>query len=79
MTSGGIEEVSDEGKEDHSIFTYYLIKALKENDKKYLDAGQLFNEFRISVANNSDQTPMLQVIRDTNDEGGQFIFIRRDQ
>lgn len=79
LTSGGIEEVSDEGKDDHSIFTYYLIKALKENDKKYLDAGQLFNEFRISVANNSDQTPMLQVIRDTNDEGGQFIFIRRDQ
>lgn len=79
LTSGGVEEVSDEGKEDHSVFTYYLIKALRENDKKYFDTNQLFNEFRISVANNSDQTPMLQVIRDTNDEGGQFIFIRRDQ
>ncbi len=66
------------GTDNHSIFTYYLIKALKENDKKYFDANQLFNEFRIAVTNNSEQTPMLQVIRDTNDEGGQFIFIRKD-
>lgn len=78
LTSGGVEEVSDAGKDDHSIFTYYLIKALKENDKKYFDANQLFNEFRIAVTNNSEQTPMLQVIRDTNDEGGQFIFIRKE-
>lgn len=77
LTSGGVEEVSDAGKDDHSIFTYYLIKALKENDKKYFDANQLFNEFRIAVTNNSEQTPMLQVIRDANDEGGQFIFIRK--
>jgi hypothetical protein len=79
ITSGGIEEVSDAGKGDHSIFTYYLIKSLKENDKKYFDANQLFNDFRIAVTNNADQTPMLQVIRDTNDEGGQFIFIRKEQ
>ncbi|HAB53007.1 MAG: hypothetical protein A2315_01780 [Ignavibacteria bacterium RIFOXYB2_FULL_35_12] len=79
LTSGGVEEVSDAGKDDHSIFTYYLIKALKENDKKYFDANQLFSEFRIAVTNNSEQTPMLQVIRDANDEGGQFIFIRRER
>ena len=79
LTSGGVEEVSDAGRDDHSIFTYYLIKALQENDKKYFDANQLFNEFRIAVTNNSEQTPMLQVIRDTNDEGGQFIFIRKEQ
>ena len=79
LTSGGVEEVSDAGNEDHSIFTYYLIKALKENDKKYFDANQLFSEFRIAVTNNSEQTPMLQVIRDTNDEGGQFIFIKKDK
>ncbi len=78
LTSGGLEEVMDAGKEGHSIFTYYLIKALKENNKKLLDSGQLFNDFRIAVANNSEQTPLLQVIRDTGDEGGQFIFVRRD-
>ena len=79
LTSGGVEEVSDAGRDDHSIFTYYLIKALQENDKKYFDASQLFGEFRMAVTNNSEQTPMLQVIRDTNDEGGQFIFIRKEK
>lgn len=78
LTSGGIEEVMDDGKDNHSIFTYYLIKALKENKLKYMDANQLFNEFRIAVTNNSEQTPMLQVIRDTDDEGGQFVFIKKD-
>ncbi len=77
LTSGGVEEVADAGMDDHSVFTYYFIKALQENDKKYFDANQLFNEFRIAVTNNSEQTPMLQVIRDTNDEGGQFIFIKK--
>jgi uncharacterized caspase-like protein len=79
LTSGGVEEVMDAGKENHSIFTYYFLKALKDNDKKYLDASQLFNEFRMAVTNNSEQTPMLQVVRDTNDEGGMFIFIKRDK
>jgi hypothetical protein len=78
LTSGGVEEVMDEGKDNHSVFTYYLIKALKENTLKYMDANQLFNEFRIAVTNNSEQTPMLQVIRDTDDEGGQFVFIKKE-
>jgi len=78
LTSGGLEEVMDAGKDGHSIFTYYLIKALKDNSKKLLDAGQLFNDFRIAVTNNSEQTPQLQVIRDTGDEGGQFIFVRKE-
>ncbi|MGE5812666.1 MAG: caspase family protein [Ignavibacteria bacterium] len=78
LTSGGVEEVMDDGKDNHSIFTYYLLKALKENKLKYMDANQLFSEFRIAVTNNSEQTPMLQVIRDTDDEGGQFVFIKKE-
>jgi len=46
---------------------------------KYMDTNQLFNDFRVAVTNNSEQTPMLQVIRDTDDEGGQFIFIKKDK
>ncbi len=77
LTSGGLEEVMDAGKEGHSIFTYYLMKALKENNKKYIDASQLFNEFSVSVTNNSEQTPQLQAVKDANHEGGQFVFIKR--
>jgi hypothetical protein len=79
LTSGGLEEVMDNGKNNHSIFTYYLIKTLTENPNKYMDATQLYNDFKIAVANNSDQTPILQALRDTNDEGGQFVFIRKDK
>ncbi len=79
LTSGGLEEVMDGGKDNHSIFTYYLIKSLMDNQQKYMDATQLYNDFKIAVANNSDQTPILQALRDTNDEGGQFIFIRKDK
>ncbi|MGE5430042.1 MAG: caspase family protein [Syntrophomonadaceae bacterium] len=78
LTSGGVEEVQDNGKDGHSIFTYYLLKALKENKSRYMDASQLYNDLRIGVANNSEQTPMLQVVKDTYDEGGQFIFVLRE-
>jgi hypothetical protein len=79
LTSGGIEEVMDSGRENHSIFTYYLLKALKENKNKYMDTSQLFNEFKVAVTNNSEQTPILQAVKDTNDEGGMFIFVKRDE
>ena len=79
LTSGGLEEVMDDGKDGHSIFSYYLLKALKDNTSKYFDANQLFNEFKIAVANNSNQTPQLQSIRDTKDEGGQFIFLKKEK
>jgi hypothetical protein len=79
ITSGGIEEVMDAGKDNHSIFTYYLLKALKENENKYMDASQLFNDFKVAVSNNSDQTPILQAVKDTNDEGGMFIFVKSEE
>lgn len=79
ITSGSLEEVSDAGKDGHSVFTYYLIKSLKTNDQKYLDASQLFNDFRVAVTNNSEQTPEYQVLRDTNDEGGRFVFVKRSK
>ncbi len=78
LTSGSVEPVMDSGRDNHSIFTYYLLKALKENNRKYFDASQLFNEFRMAVANNSEQTPQLNIVRDTDDEGGQFIFIKNN-
>ena len=77
MTSGGIEPVMDGGKDGHSIFSYFLLKSLNGNDKKYFDVGQLYNDIKIAVINNSNQTPLLNPIKDTGDEGGQFIFIKK--
>jgi len=77
MTSGGIEPVMDGGKDGHSVFAYYFLKTLTENQNKYFDAGQLYNKIKIPVINNSEQSPKLAPIKDSGDEGGQFIFIKK--
>jgi hypothetical protein len=77
ITSGGVEPVTDDGIDNHSVFAYYLIKALQEVNKDYFDVEELFNEFKVAVGNNAKQTPLLQPIKDAKDEGGKFIFFRR--
>jgi len=77
LTSGGVEPVMDGGKDGHSVFTYYLLKSLTTNQNQFFDASQLFNDLKIAVVNNSNQTPMFSPIVNTGDEGGQFIFIRK--
>jgi WD40 repeat protein len=77
MTSGGIEPVMDGGKDGHSVFTYYFLKALKENNQKYIDAEQVFDVLKIPVVNNSSQAPKFSHIKNTGDEGGEFIFLKK--
>jgi len=77
LTSGGVEPVMDKGKENHSIFAYYFLQALKNNTEKFIDAGQVFDFLKIPVVNNAYQTPAYSPIRNAGDEGGQFIFIMK--
>ncbi len=78
ITSGGVEPVMDGGRDGHSVFAYYLLKSLRNNDKRFFDAFSLYNDIRIPVINNSTQSPIFQPIKNTGDEGGQFLFIRKD-
>ncbi|MFH0843367.1 MAG: caspase family protein [Bacteroidota bacterium] len=77
LTSGGVEPVLDGGREGHSVFAYYLLKALDTNTKQYFDASQLFDNIKIPVINNSDQAPQFNAIKNAGDEGGQFIFLKK--
>lgn len=63
---------------DKSVFFEYLIKYLEENPNKFTSSSELFNKVRKSVLNNSLTVPQNGVIMNTGDEGGDFIFIRRD-
>lgn len=74
MTSGAMKEVPDK-----SEFIKYFIKRLEENPDSYLPAQRLFSSLREPVINNSpnSQVPQFGVIRETGDEDGEFIFIRR--
>jgi len=77
ITSGGLEPVMDGGRDGHSVFAYYFLKILENNTHKYMDAGQLFDKIKIPVTNNSDQSPKFSPIKNSGDEGGQFIFIKK--
>ena len=72
MTSGTLTQVPDV-----STFAKYLIDRLDTNSEKYLSAEQLFTSFRIAVINNSDVVPQYGEIRNVGDQGGDFIFIRK--
>ena len=73
MTSGTLTEVPD-----RSSFVKFLIERLDDNRENCISSEQLFSSFRIAVINNSDAIPQYGEIKNVGDQGGDFIFIRRD-
>jgi hypothetical protein len=73
MTSGNLKAVPDQSK-----FFEYLNKRLIENNDKYLLARDLFGSLYTAVLNNTSTVPLYGVIQDSGDEGGEFIFIRKE-
>ena len=73
--SGNMSEVPD-----NSVFIQFLIKRLEENTNRYLTSEQLFSKLKIAVINNSinSQIPQFGIINGTGDEGGGFLFIKKD-
>jgi formylglycine-generating enzyme required for sulfatase activity len=76
MTSGNLTPVSDGGSGGHSIFAYHFLKKLRENENPYLTPREIYQWIAPVVANNSEQLPITKPIRNTGDEGGEFVFIR---
>src|SRR6056297_76177 len=72
MTSGSLKEVPDQ-----SVFLKYMVKRLNENEQKYITAEELFNSFKVAVVNNSPNTPLYGEIKNSGDEGGDFIFVKK--
>ena len=75
MTSGTLEKVPDK-----SVFIDALIQKLMDNQDPYITAEELFSSIRREVINNSpsNQVPQYGEIGQTGDEGGEFIFIRKN-
>ena len=73
ITSGTLTAVPD-----NSVFVGYFLKRLEQNDEQFLPAQQLFNSLRLAVINNSATVPQEGVIAETGDEGGDFIFIKKN-
>lgn len=73
MTSGAMQNVPDE-----SVFLKYLKKRLIENENKLLSSEELFSNIKIPIMNNTSTMPRFGEIQNVGDEGGDFIFIRRE-
>jgi len=73
MTSGILQEVPDE-----SVFLKYLVKNLEENKDPFLTSEFLFSSFKTAVMNNSYNVPQFGVIQNVGDEGGDFVFVKRN-
>ncbi len=75
ITSGGLEPVSDAGFGGNSVFSHFLVQALKENRKPFLIASDLYPLIRSGVAENASQFPQLGSLHDTGgSQGGELVF-----
>lgn len=76
MTSGALTEVPDQ-----SAFVKYLVKRLNENEDTYLSSEELFHSFKMAVISNSgsDVLPLYGEIQNVGNEGGDFIFLKRNR
>ncbi|HYA85943.1 MAG TPA: SUMF1/EgtB/PvdO family nonheme iron enzyme [Nitrospirota bacterium] len=76
MASGGNEPVADAGgRGNHSVFASALLTALNDPDEKTFTAEELFHgRVKTIVAGRSDQVPQYSNIRNSGDEGGDFVF-----
>ncbi|MCK5793690.1 MAG: caspase family protein, partial [Anaerolineales bacterium] len=72
ITSGVLEAVPNE-----SVFFRYLADQLESNPDRYMSAGELFRNLEFPVSNNSPNSPRYGTIQNVDDEGGDFIFIRK--
>ena len=78
MASGGNEPVSDSGGGGHSVFANALLSALTKMDENEFTAGDLFYKLvEKQVAGRSDQVPRYSLIRNSNHDDGDFVFLRR--
>jgi len=79
ITSGGVEPVSDAGFGGNSVFSYFLVSALRDNDKPFLIPTDLFPGVKSGVAQNAEQFPQLGSLHGVGgQEGGEFVlFLKR--
>ncbi len=72
ITSGNLTEVPDK-----SLFMEQLLRKLNENEDDFLPSQKLYTRIYEPVTNNSTAIPKFGIIQGAGDEGGDFIFIRR--
>ncbi len=76
ITSGGLEPVADGGRDGHSLFAYYFLKALSENGQPVTDIESLMmTEVSQPVKNKGGQRPTFGRLKTPMDEDGQYVLL----
>ncbi len=79
FTSGGVQTVSDEGGDGHSVFAKELLHVLETNEGPLL-ANDLYTAVRGRVTNTAgrhrvEQVPRFSPIRNSRHAGGDFVLV----
>lgn len=78
LASGRLETVSDGAYGANSPFATRFLEFLKTNKKGEVPVSEIVQYVKVNVANESNQTPIGNPIRSIGDEGGEFIFRKRE-
>jgi len=80
ITSGGLEPVADEGFGRNSVFSHFLVRTLKKNQKPFLVPSDFYPDIKAGVAENAEQFPRFGSLRDTGgQQGGEIVlFLKQD-
>lgn len=80
ISSGNNEPVADSGGKGHSVFAQALITGLEDMPHGSFSARELFDGYLLPlVVANADQEPQYRPIERSGHEGGDVVFVRRDQ
>ncbi len=78
LASGRLETVSDGAYGTNSPFASTFIQFLKSNEKDELSVSELIQAVKVKVADENKQTPIGNTIKNVGDEGGEFIFRKKE-
>jgi hypothetical protein len=78
LAAGRIEKVADGEYGKHSPFATTLHTFLEKNTDKIFCISDLAQYVKNITPHNSNQFPIAGVLRDANDEGGEFVFFPRN-
>jgi hypothetical protein len=78
LASGRLEVVSDGEKGANSPFAQSFISFLKNNDEMKTPVSDLVQYVKKKVAEVNEQTPIGNPLMGVGDEGGEFVFYKRE-
>lgn len=78
ITSGGLEPVSDAGFGGNSVFSHFLVQALRDNRDPFTVPSALFPQIKAGVAENAEQFPQFGALKGTGgQQGGELVLFLR--